>query len=260
MSKPRELPSRLAFTSILAAGRWGGRALQESVTVFIEPGEVVVRLEGSGEEVAVLLPAIAGATWQAGVLTLYHVDEELQLTGSDALDQAWHEIAKRACTLPEVARTLRALGPRAAGGPDEEELGEARERFFAPLIQARRRLEGGEPVEWLVADFSAAALAARVRGALATTAHERHEASAPHQRAMEARLLDACESLLAALDRVDRAAHALRESTEARRFERWRDWAVHVRAVFTEADRSWRAMAAVLTRREYPTSPQGPLW
>ncbi|ODT03718.1 MAG: hypothetical protein ABS52_08140 [Gemmatimonadetes bacterium SCN 70-22] len=231
--------------------------MHESVTVFIEAREVVVRLEATGEELALALPSLTGAAWRAGVLSVHQGGEELQLAGGDALDRAWHAIAKRACTLPEVARALRALGTRPAGGARPDELGEARARFLAPLMQARRRLEGDEPVEWLVAGFDAAALAERVRGAVAAIARERHEGRPAHRRALEARLLDACEPLIAALDGVREAAAALETGGDAQRFVHWRRWAAQLRALFAEADRAWRAMTTVLAGSDRPSPPAG---
>lgn len=241
-----ETTQRLAFASVLASGRWGARTVEESVTIFIEAREVVVRLETTGEELVVALPSITGASWRAGVLSLHREREELQLRGGDALHSAWHVLTKRACTVPEVARALRSLGGAGRRRPGSDDTADARHRFFAPLMQARRRLEGEEPFDWLVAGFDTAVLAERMRGAVGALAAERHPTSPPHRRALEARLLDACEPLFVALDRVDEVARALQASGEDQRFVVWRAWAEHVRALFIDADRSWRVVAAVL--------------
>lgn len=241
-----ETTQRLAFASVLASGRWGARTLEEAVTIFIEAQEVVVRLDATGEELVVAFPAITGASWRAGVLSLHRGQEELQLRGGDALHRAWHTIAKRACTVPEVARALRSLGGASGRRLRSDITADARNRFFAPLMQARRRLEGEEPFDWLVAGFDAAVLAERMRGAVGSLAEERHPTSPPHRRALEARLLDACEPLFVALDRVDELSRALQASGEDQRFVVWRAWAEHVRALFSDADRSWRVLEAVL--------------
>ena len=251
-----ELPARLAFPSLEASGRWRERTLGEPVTVFIEAREVVVRLEATGEELAVALAAITGASWRAGVLSLHRDQDELQLRGGDALDRAWHALSKRACVVPEVARALRALGGARGERNERDERGvlgdrggldAARVRFFAPLMQARRRLEGEEPIDWLVAGFDATTLADRMRGTLGAIAAERHPSSPAHRRALEARLVDACEPLFEALDHVAAAARALQAGEEPQRFVRWREWASQVRALFASADRSWRVMSAVLS-------------
>lgn len=242
----RDALPRLAIASVQAAGRWAERALQEQVTVFVEAHEVVVRLEGTGEELAVAFTRITGAGWRGGVLSLHQGGQELQLQGGEALDRAWHTLTRRACTLPEVARAMRAFGGAREARAGRDEIGEARQRFFAPLMQARRRLEGEEPLEWLVAGFDTAVLAERIRGAIGVIATERHPASPPHRRALEARLLDACEPLFDALEGVDAAARALQEGDDAQRFVRWRVWAERVRLLFASADRSWRVLAAIL--------------
>lgn len=242
----RESRPRLAVGSVRAAGRWSARTLQEQVTVFVEAHEVVVRLEGTGEELAVDFARITGAGWREGVLSLHLEGEELQLQGGEALDRAWHTLTRRACTLPEVARAMRAFGGARGARAGRDEIGEARQRFFSPLMQARRRLEGEGPLEWLVAGFDTAVLAERIRSAVGAIATERHPASPPHRRALEARLLDACDPLLDALVGVDAAARALLEGDDAQRFVRWRAWAERVRLLFANADRSWRVVAAIL--------------
>ncbi len=236
--------ARLAFSGVRAEGRWSRRSLAGAVTLFVEEQEVVVRIEADGEELPAPLSALGGASWRAGVLTLHLAGEDLQLHEGEGLDRAWHALTQRTCTLPEVARGLRALGARR--GP----WGDAHARFFAPLLQARRRLEGDEPMDWKVAGFDAAVLDERVRAMLATVALERYGERAPHRRALEAGLLDASEPLMHQLQRVADAARVVHEVDDSRRFVAWRSWAAEVRLLFVQADRSWSAIARVLGEEE----------
>ena len=235
---------RLAFPALTARGRWRARLLAETVTLCVESREVVVRLDASGEELAAPMPAIRGASWRAGTLALHLADEELHLLGGDGLDLAWHAVIQRACTLPEVARGLRALG--ATFGP----LATAHDRFFTPILQARRRLEGDEPMPWKVAGFDADTLAARMRATLAAMALERHAQSPPHRRALEAEMLEACEPLFRALALVASSARDVRDGDDAQLFVEWRRWAGAVRALFVDAGRSWTTIAAVLAHAD----------
>lgn len=242
---------RLAFPGVRAEGRWARRALTGAITLFVEEHEVVVRVDASGEELAAPLSTLGGVTWRGGVLTLHLADDDLQLRDGEGLDRAWHVLTLRTCTLPEVARGMRALG--ASRG----RWGDAHARFFAPLLQARRRLEGEEPMDWKVAGFDAAALDERVRATLATIALERHGQRPPHRRALEAGLLDASEPLLHQLARVADAARTVHAVDDARRFVAWRSWAAEVRLLFVHADRAWGAVARVLA--DEGSDPPGPL-
>lgn len=239
-----EAGGRLAVTEVRASGRWCGVALHEPVALFVEVTEVVVRPEATGAEYAAPLVALRGAAWRAGTLTLYRGEEELQLTGAPGLDRVWHGLSRRACTLPEVARALRGLGAL-HGAPAEDHA-----RFVAPLLQGRRRLESGEPVDWLVAGFDAATLAERTRGVLAALAMQRHADRPPHRRAFEARLQDACERLFTALDEVGATALAVHAAPDATRFEAWRTWAAAVHALFAETERAWRDVAQEIARED----------
>lgn len=232
--------ARLAFPAIRASGTWCQRRIAGDVTLFIEHDEVVVRVEAGGEELAVALAALGGASWRTGMLALHTSEGQLQLQAAEGLDRAWHALTQRACTLPEVARGLRGLG--APHGP----WADAHARFFAPLLQARRRLEGDEPMDWKVAGFDPTVLAERMRGVLATLALERHAERPPYRRALEAGLLQASEPLFRQLERLAHAARAVHEGDESRRFVEWRAWTAELRALFVDADRSWSATRVVL--------------
>jgi len=239
-----DLRERLALSGVRATGRWCRRSVAGDVTLFVEHAEVVVRVESNGEELAVALAELAGVSWRTGVLALYLAEDELQLQATEGLDRAWHVLLQRACALPEVARGLRALGtPHGVWA-------EAHARFFAPLLQARRRLEGDEPMDWKVAGFDTTVLAERMRGVLATLALERYASRPPYRLALEAGLLQASEPMFRQLDRLALAARAVHAGDDARRFVEWRSWAAELRALFVDADRSWSATRVVLAEED----------
>ena len=172
----------------------------------------------------------------------------MQLTGERELARAWLAVASGACVLPEMTRGLRAMGGRHGAG------GELQARFFAPLLQARRRIETAEPMDWRLGGFDARALEERLRATLSAVAAEHHPERAAHRRALQAELLDAAEPVFERLVQLSAAAAAVHEAPDAVRFVAWRSWARALRRLFIEADRSWWAIRhAVQGPPDHPT-------
>lgn len=234
---------RITVVNAHGAGSWRGCGIDGAVTLFVEAAELVVRPDALDEELATPLDRLSGAAWRAGTLTLHGDDETLQLSGAEQLDRAWVAITRRACVLPEVTRGLRALGVRGLGTDSA-----LHARYFAPLLQARRRLERDEPLDERVAAFDAAALATRLRSELASLAAERHPTRAPWRRATEAELIDAADPVLRRLDVMAALSLAVREAPEHERFVAWRRWGRELRALFVDADRCWSAVREAATR------------
>lgn len=179
---------------------------------------------------------IAGASWREGRLRLYgdgddHIDAGLDATRQ----QAWVTLLSRTCPVPEFTRGLRRLGSPRGGHAA------AQERFFAPLLKARRRLEDAHELDERVEAFDADVLSSRLAESLTTIAAELHPDSAPDQRALEAQLQDCARPLQEALAAVGRAARAFRDAPDAGRFTAWRRWVRSVHEAFAEADRDWGA-------------------
>ena len=235
--------TRLSFPRLVGHGRWNAREVSGALTLFVEAREVVVRLEDGGEELTASMQALTGAAWKSDALSLHMGAECLHLRSTLSLDRAWMTITQRACALPEVARGLRALGSTRGGDAEWQA------RFFGPLLQARRRLQEGEPMDWQVAGFDAKILAERLREALTDVARERHADRPPYRRALEAELADAAEPVFRQLSVVDEAAKVLHSADDAERFVCWRAWSAGVRTLFVEADRSCEVIVSVLSRR-----------
>ncbi|MEO7965311.1 MAG: hypothetical protein ABIT38_15495 [Gemmatimonadaceae bacterium] len=226
---------RIAVTTVNARGVWRARSIIDVVTLFVEDEELVIRLS-DGEELVIPHVQLTGAEWRGEMLTLHVGEESLQLTGGLQLDRTWVAIAARACSVPEMTRGLRAMGGRHG---DDDEL---QQRFFSPLLQARRRLESTEPIDWKVSGVDATALAERLRAMLAAVAAELHPERPAYRRALEAELLDAAELLFLRLALLEDVATQLHQAPESSRFVTWRLWALTLRQIFVDADRSWVAI------------------
>lgn len=230
---------RVAAAGVAARGVWHARALVDVVTLFVEDRELVVRL-GDGEELVLPLRELTGAEWRGEVLTVYAGEDQLQLAGAAQLDRLWVVIAARACAVPEMTRGLRALGGR-HGADDELQL-----KFFIPLLEARRRLESAEPIDWKVGGVDASALEERTRALLGAMASERYPDRPPYRRALEAELFDAAEPMFERLAQLRDVASEFHRAPEATRFIAWRAWAFALRMLFIDADRTWIAIRRTL--------------
>ena len=231
---------RQAYPNLVASGRFRAREVDGTATLFLEAAELVIRVDEDGAELSAPWALLSGATWRGDTLAIHADAEALHLRGDAALDRAWYGVMQRACRLPEVTRGLRWLGARRGGS------GALQSRFFGPLLQARRRLLEGEPLDWQVAGFDAGALTERLTAAMASLASERRPDHPAHRRALEAQLLEAAEPVLERLRRLGQQARLVHESNDAERFIAWRRWSGEVRQLFADADRSWGQIVTAL--------------
>ena len=233
------LPRR-AYAGLRADGTWMGRVLDGEVALFLEASEVVVRCACGGDELACAFDEVTGAEVHGGTLVLHARRGTLTLRGEGAtVREGWAVLGARACALPEVARGVRW---RETGADD----GAAYARYLAPLLEARRRLEHPESLEWRLAGFGGDGLRTRILSTLRAMAAERHPTDASRGRALAARLVDAARPLVAAVATSDAALAALLEAPDARRYEAWRAWVRTVPALFTAADRAWTTVAPLV--------------
>jgi hypothetical protein len=165
--------------------------------------------------------------------------DELRLEGSGRVVATARELVQRSCAIPELTRALRALGSRNVLGPEQEAL-------FGPLLLARKRAERATELRTRLAAFDAAALRDAWERALRDSATRRFPHDAPDRRALAAELADIAAPYLAALERVERAASAVRGAPETSRLRLWREWTAAVAELFASADRLWLAWAPIL--------------
>jgi hypothetical protein len=228
-----------------------GADVSGSVEVAIEERGLRLAIAG-GPTLPVLWAALDGVQHAGGTLTLYLMGDDVleldEVADAAALARA---VGERACRLGELTMAMRGLGSaRANPGSDHQ-------RFYGPLLAARRALERarGPEAQWAAVD------AEQLRDALAATlaafAAERHPKAPADRRALEAELLDYAEGLLGALDALAAARDAARRAPADARFAHWRAWAAALRVVFAEHDRAWIAALPALCD---PRGQQGRFW
>lgn len=147
-------------------------------------------------------------------------------------------------SIPELTRPLRAFAsPRALGGMHD--------RYFAPLLDARRAAKAAGRWQSRLTALDAERLEATMRATLGTFAAERFPQRAPDRRALAARLEDACADLLVALATLaGRQRHVHDAPDDVARGELWDAWVAELRRVFAAADRGWEQVAPMLETRE----------
>jgi hypothetical protein len=145
--------------------------------------------------------------------------------------------------LPELTLALRALGSRRRRRGE----GNEQERFFAPLLEARRAAARAADVEAAVTSFDAARLNTAFDKTIRALSVDRAASGRPaERRALEARLKERLEPLRDALFELGACGDALLSADEAARPGAWRRWADQLRAVFECADRCWPGLDAAL--------------
>jgi hypothetical protein len=173
-------------------------------------------------------------------LTVYLVGNDvLELSGDEQLRALGLQLLDRACAIPELTRGLKSLGS-ARGTPAA-----AHDRWFAPLLTARRSVEGVSDPTRQVMLLDAGVLAGECTRAIADIA-EAASSGAAEQRAIEAALEEAAGPVFDAIDMMGVAGEALRGGALDTRIADWRCWVDTVRAVYAAADDAWPAFAAEL--------------
>jgi len=200
-----------------------------------------VRLERSGGSVRLPFDRLDGARYAVGTLELFvSRGDVVALGGSAALASVAADLDRRAMAVPELTRSLRGLGStRGSPGADHD-------RYFGPLLTARREAEAAPGPDRARAAFDAPALRAAMMQRLHELAAERHPSDPPERRALDAELSEMAEPLVAAFGALEGAQDALASSDDGVRFARWRTWAAALRAVFETADEVWLSLVRVL--------------
>lgn len=233
------------MTSVITAqarvvGIVRGRDIDTSANVTIDQDTLVLAWHDATPW-RLSLSGIEGIAGGPATLTVYLVSNDvLELSGDEQLRPLGLQLLDRACAMPELTRGLKSLGS-ARGTPAA-----AHDRWFAPLMAARRSVEGVSDPARQVMLLSAATLATEIERAISEIAATKAPGDVAEQRAIEAALEEEAEALFAAIGVMGLAGDALRGGALDTRIADWRRWVETVRAVFAAADESWMGIAAEL--------------
>lgn len=223
-----------------AAGDWGGTVVEGEVRVRVHPRGIVLAWSDGRAEWRVPFTEMSGFTLRADALVLFGAAGSLSLTSAQQLPALCDAMLDRACALPELARGARSVGSRRAGDPATQA------RFFAPVLEARRRAELQPTVEGKVRAMDGSTIAAQVTAILGDAARARWPNDLPEQRALGAEFEECCEGLFIACDALNAAAREWIDAPDELRLSLWREWVMAAARVFSAADRAWGNLAAVL--------------
>ena len=223
-------------------GLWRGREIDVQTAVRLEHQSLLFERDAA---VVLKLPLDALDGWQ-----MLDTHALLYARGGDVLDMTLeHERARavlrsaldEASSMPELARSLRAMGGSVGGNPA------AQDRWFAPLLTMRRTLVGVSDPLRQVALFDVDRVRDELARALEELAAQRVGGDLPRTRALEAMLEEQTPDVRAALARVALAGATLEGSAPDSRLADWRQWVHEVRALFRSTDDAWPGIARVLS-------------
>lgn len=206
---------------------------------------IVIRGTGGDRPIRVPLAMLDGAVLSkaADELSVALRDGTRITLASTGSAQLREDLVARCRALPELTRALRTLGSRRgqssrATSPVEQQ------RFFAPLLQARRAAAAATSPSSVIAAFDAASLATAFDQTLRAFAKERFAEVGPSRRALDAELNDLAEPLVHAFTALGEAATAAGATVDDLRL--WRHWAGQLRTTFEIADRVWLLLDVAL--------------
>jgi hypothetical protein len=233
-------------TIVVSAARVGRADLGEgTATVDDDVLTVIARPSGAERLLRIPISAIDALAIDGDeIVVLVRDGRQVAMTSGDAA-QLHREIVARCFVLPELTRTLRTFGSRRGQRGRRPGAAAEQQKFFAPLVDARRVASKSPSSADTIAAFESVALTHALDEALRRFASERFGQNGPARRALEAELVDSSEPL--------------EQGDEIRA---WRLWALSLRNVFEAADRVWVALDAALdaahvtaSRLLPPTSP-----
>lgn len=234
-----------ATTRARVVGLYRGREVDAVMHLRLEDGGLAFVDEARGHRFRVPLDGVDGWQELPGHVALYLRDGDVLDvdTREDDARRVLRAALDAAARPPEFARSLRALG--AADTADTAEQA-AHDRWFGPLLRARRAIEGVSDPLRQAALLDADALGVELARTLVELAVQRTGGDGPRARAMEAMLEDDTIAVRAALARVALTAGLLQGSAVDSRLGDWREWVQAVRALFRAMDDAWPAIARTL--------------
>ena len=219
-----------------------GRTDLGAGNVVIDDDSITVIVRSSDGEKHIRMPLVSvdAVVRGAGEVSLDLRDGSRITLVSEAADRMGHDVLLRCHALPEVTRALRAFGSSRGRRGSRGTAASDQQRFFAPLLEARRKAGGAGGPAAVMASFDAAILKQSFSEVLAAFCVERYADVGPARRALEAELSDLTEPLQIAVQALgDAAARATAALGDLRL---WRVWSDQLRDTFEVADRVWVAL------------------
>ena len=158
--------------------------------------------------------------------------------------------------LPELMLSLRSIGSRRSQPTALPELVEEQERYFAPLLDARRAAAKAATHAQVIASFEGRRLTALIDASIRAFATERFAARASARRAFEAELFEIVEPLRNQMQSLRDVAERWSEAGGSAQQARWSLWLEQLRVVFRVADSSWPTLAEALASAPRAAAPE----
>jgi hypothetical protein len=150
--------------------------------------------------------------------------------------------------LPELMLSLRSIGSRRSWPNDAVATEEEQQRYFAPLLDARRTASKALTRQQVIVAFDGRRITALIDATIRAFAAERFAARAPARRAFEAELFEIVEPLRDALQSLRALADASGGAEDSPELQsRWPLWLAQLRVVFRVADSRWPALSEALS-------------
>jgi hypothetical protein len=211
-----------------------------SVLIDDDAITVMVRAREGEKHIRMPLVSVDAVVRGSGEVSLDLRDGSRLTLVSEGADRVGHDVLLRCHALPEVTRALRAFGSSRGRRGSRATAASDQQRFFAPLLEARRKAGGAGGPAAVMAAFDAPALKQSFDEVLTAFCVERYAEVGPGRRALEAELSDLAEPLVIAVQALgDAAARATAALGDLRL---WRVWSGQLRDTFEVADRVWVAI------------------
>lgn len=220
--------------TVRVVGLVRGHNIDKGAEAELTPEALVLTWHEPAAPWRISVEGIDGVVYRVRDCTLYLADGDvLELTGDDRVRTMALQLLDYACAMPELTRGLRAFGSL-RGAP-----GAAHDAWFAPLLNARRSVEGVSDPQRQLALLDAATLARAMEASMGEIAALERPGDLPAQRAVEAAIEEAAEGMFVSFDRLELAADTLRGSSPDTVLADWRRWTRALRDVFAAADEAW---------------------
>ena len=217
-------------------------------SAIVEDDALVIAVPGSAGERPIRVPFTSvdavGLERESSELTLALRDGTRLLLASPGSISLHDDLLSRCRALPELTRALRTFGSRRGHRTTRVTAGADQQRFFAPLLQARKSAGTAASPAAVIGAFDALALSAAYGQTLEAFVAERLATAGPARRALEAELTDLAEPLMNALSALGAAASTAAASIDDLRL--WREWSAELRATFEAADKVWISLDVAL--------------